>query len=75
VQEIAPDSFSLWSELNELWIPASVETMTGASFLPSNCMIEVDNGNQHFGQRADFLMDLKHHWILQYPGNKSEVRM
>jgi hypothetical protein len=74
LREIEPGAFDGCS-LSAICIPASVETMTGASLPRGPHDIMLSPGNEHFGQRRGFLMDLKHHCALRYLGSESKVRI
>jgi hypothetical protein len=79
LREIESGAFSGCNALKGLRIPASVETMTARSLPPaafpvfSGGQIEIDPGNQHFGQSNGFLIDFPNHSILRYSGNDREV--
>jgi hypothetical protein len=77
LREIEQGAFCCCSHLHKIVIPASVEKMSSES-LPDRrygCRIEIEEGNVHFAQRARFLIDLDHNWILRYLGGGSEVEI
>jgi hypothetical protein len=79
LREIEPDAFDGCFSLRELWIPASVETMTGASLpvtaFDERCQIQVEPENRFFRREGGFLIDLKHHSILRYLDRERNVEI
>jgi hypothetical protein len=73
LREIESDAFYGCFLLRELTIPASVEKMSGASLPEGKCVLKLEPGNEHFGRQGDFLVDLKHPWILRYLGSDSDI--
>jgi hypothetical protein len=73
LREIAAGAFAYCEYLKKLVIPASVEKMSGASLPDEVCQIELESGNPHFEVHSDFLIDLKHHFILRYLGRASDI--
>jgi hypothetical protein len=76
LREIEPGAFSGCQSVKQLFLPASLEKMSGASLpLPRSCRIEIESGNPHFGKIDDFVIDLKEHCVLRYCGSERDVRI
>jgi hypothetical protein len=68
LRKIEDEAFSNCPFLNDLFIPASVTTMTQDALPPSvSCRITIEQGNQRF------LIDLTRHSIVRYSREGSEV--
>jgi hypothetical protein len=74
LKEIKSEAFAGCHMTEELFIPASVERMTGASLPPSaSCRIAIESGNRYFEEKEGFVMALNHHCLVRFLGKRGIV--
>jgi hypothetical protein len=74
VRQIWGETFTGCESLKSLYIPASVEKISGSGFVTyRRIQIEIESGNPFFRVVGDFVMDSNSQKIVRYFGNDSEI--